>query len=110
ADIVGQADALNRENSGAAGVDGQTVADIEDYGVERWLAELQEEVGTERYQPQPVRRVLIPKESGVGDRPLGIPPLRDRVVQTAAKLVLEPIFKAAFNDPTYGSRPGRHPP
>jgi len=73
ADILAHAYALNRENSGAAGVDGQTVADIEDYGVERWLAELQEEVGTERYQPQPVRRVLIPKESGVGDRPLGIP-------------------------------------
>ena len=107
ADILAHAYALNRENGGAAGVDGQTFADIEEYGVERWLAELQEEVRTERYHPQPVRRVLIPKESGVGDRPLGIPPIRDRVVQTAAKLVLEPIFEAEFDDAAYGYRPGR---
>ena len=106
-DILAHAYALNRENGGAAGVDGQTFADIEAYGVERWLAELQEEVRTERYQPQPVRRVLIPKESGVGERPLGIPPIRDRVVQTAAKLVLEPIFEAEFDDTAYGYRPGR---
>jgi RNA-directed DNA polymerase len=70
ADILAYAYALNRENGGASGVDGQTFADIEAYGVERWLAELQEEMRTECYQPQPVRRVLIPKESGVGERPL----------------------------------------
>jgi RNA-directed DNA polymerase len=98
---------LNRQNDGASGVDGQTFADIEAYGVERWLAELQEEVRTERYHPQPVRRVMIPKASGVGERPLGLPSIRDRVVQAAAKLVLEPIFEAEFDDAAYGYRPGR---
>ena len=88
-------------------MDGQTFADIEAYGVERWLAELQEEVRTERYHPQPVRRVMIPKASGVGERPLGLPSIRDRVVQAAAKLVLEPIFEAEFDEAAYGYRPGR---
>ena len=106
-DILAHAYALNRQNDGVPGVDGQTFADIEAYGVERWLAELQEEVRTERYHPQPVRRVLIPKASGVGERPLGLPPIRDRVVQAAAKLVLEPIFEAEFDEAAYGYRPGR---
>jgi RNA-directed DNA polymerase len=106
-DILTHAYALNRNNGGAPGVDGQTFADIEAYGVERWLAELQEEVRTERYRPQPVRRVLIPKASGSGERPLGLPSIRDRVVQAAAKLVLEPIFEAEFDDAAYGYRPGR---
>lgn len=107
ADILAHAYALNRQNDGAPGVDRQTFADIEAYGVERWLAELQEEVRTERYQPHPVRRVMIPKASGVGERPLGLPSIRDRVVQAAAKLVLEPIFEAEFDDAAYGYRPGR---
>src|SRR4029450_13250055 len=106
-DILAHAYALNRQNDGAPGVDGQTFADIEVYGVERWLAELQEELRTERYHPLPVRRVLIPKPSGVGERPLGIPPIRDRVAQMAAKLVLEPIFEAEFDDAAYGYRPQR---
>jgi RNA-directed DNA polymerase len=106
-DILAHVYALNRQNGGAPGVDGQTFADIEAYGVERWLAELQEEVRTERYHPQPVRRVMIPKASGVGERPLGLPSIRDRVVQAAAKLVLEPILEAEFDDAAYGYRPGR---
>jgi RNA-directed DNA polymerase len=106
-DILAQAYALNRQNGGSAGVDGQTFADLEAYGVERWLGELQEELRTERYRPLPVRRVLIPKPSGVGERPLGIPPIRDRVAQMAAKLVLEPIFEAEFDDAAYGYRPQR---
>jgi RNA-directed DNA polymerase len=106
-DILAHAYALNRQNGGSAGVDGQTFADIEAYGVERWLAELQEELRTKRYRPLPVRRVLIPKPSGVGERPLGIPPIRDRVAQMAAKLVLEPIFEAEFDDAAYGYRPQR---
>jgi RNA-directed DNA polymerase len=106
-DILAHAYALNRQNGGSAGADGQTFADIEAYGVERWLAELQEELRTERYRPLPVRRVLIPKPSGVGERPLGIPPIRDRVAQMAAKLVLEPIFEAEFDDAAYGYRPHR---
>jgi len=82
-DILTHASALNRTNGGAPGVDGQTFADIEAYGVERWLAEWQEEVRTERYRPQPVRRAMIPKASGSGERPLGLPSIRERVVQAA---------------------------
>jgi RNA-directed DNA polymerase len=106
-DILAHAYALNRQNDGAPGVDGQTFAAIEADGVERWLAKLQEEIRSEQYHPQPVRRVMIPKASGVGERPLGLPSIRDRVVQVAAKLVLEPIFEAEFDDAAYGYRPGR---
>src|SRR2546427_4484903 len=107
ADILAHAYACCRANGGAPGVDGETFSRIEAYGVERWLDELREEVRTERYTPQPVRRVMIPKASGVGQRPLGIPPIRDRVVQTAALLVLEPIFEADFDEAAYGYRPKR---
>jgi retron-type reverse transcriptase len=106
-DILVHAYALSRENGGAPGVDGVTFAQIEAYGVERWLGELREEVRTGRYTPQPVRRVMIPKSGGVGQRPLGIPTIRDRVVQTAAKLVIEPIFEADFDEAAYGYRPRR---
>lgn len=106
-DIMAHAYRLCRANGGAPGVDGQTFSDIESQGVEPWLTELAEEVKTERYRPQPVRRVMIPKPDGVSMRPLGIPTIRDRVVQTAAKLVLEPIFEADFNDAAYGYRPRR---
>lgn len=74
------------------GVDGETFARIETDGVDRWLGELREEGRIGRDTPQPVRRVVIPKSSGVGQRPLGIPTIRDRVVQTAATLVLEPML------------------
>jgi RNA-directed DNA polymerase len=106
-DILAHAYALSRENSGAPGVDGVTFAQIETYGVERWLGELREEVRAGRYTPQPVRRVMIPKSGGVSQRPLGIPTIRDRVVQTAAKLVIEPIFEADFDEAAYGYRPRR---
>lgn len=106
-DTMAHAYRLCRSNAGAPGVDGQTFTDIEEYGDERWLTELAEEVRTGRYRPQPVRRVMIPKPDGVSMRPLGIPTIRDRVVQTAVKLVLEPIFEADFDDAAYGYRPRR---
>jgi retron-type reverse transcriptase len=106
-DILAHAYVCCRANGGAPGVDGETFARIDGCGVERWLAALREEVQTKRYTPQPVRRVMIPKSSGVGQRPLGIPTIRDRVVQTAATLVLAPIFEADFDEAAYGYRPQR---
>ena len=93
-------------NRGAAGVDGQTLAGMEAQGLGKWLAEIREELRTKRYKPQPVRRKMISKPGG-GERPLGIPTIRDRVVQTAAKLVLEPIFEADMEPCAYGYRPKR---
>jgi len=95
-----------KANDGAAGVDGVRFEDIEAYGEERWLGELRQELVEERYRPQPVRRVKIPKPGG-GERPLGIPTIRDRVVQTAVVLFLEPIFEADFEDNVYAYRPKR---
>jgi RNA-directed DNA polymerase len=106
-DILAYAYARCRANGGAPGADGMTFTRIDADGVERWLDELREEVRTGRYTPQPVRRVMIPKSSGVGQRPLGIPTIRDRVVQTAATLVIEPIFEADFDEAAYGYRPKR---
>jgi RNA-directed DNA polymerase len=106
-DILAHAYGLSRANGGAPGVDGETFAHIEAVGRDHWLGALREEVRTGRYTPQPVRRVLIPKASGVGQRPLGIPTIRDRVVQTAAVLVLEPIFEADFDEAAHGYRPKR---
>ena len=87
ADILRHAYALARANEGAPGVDGLTFATIEAEGLEAWLAGLREDLIAKTYRPEPVRRVMIPKPGG-GERPLGIPTIRDRVVQTAAKLVL----------------------
>ena len=97
-DILRHAYALARANAGAPGVDGMTFAAIEASGLEAWLAGLREELVSKTYRPNPVRRVSIPKPDGEGERLLGIPTIRDRVVQTAAKLVLEPIFEADFED------------
>jgi RNA-directed DNA polymerase len=105
-DILYHAYRLARSNGGAPGVDGVDFADIEAAGLEEWLASLREELRTEMYKPKPVRRVMIPKPGG-GERPLGIPTIRDRVAQTAAKLVLEPIFEADLSDSAFGYREGR---
>jgi RNA-directed DNA polymerase len=105
-DILRHAYGLARANAGAPGVDGVTFAQIEEQGLEAWLTGLREELVSKTYRPDPVRRVMIPKNGG-GERALGIPTIRDRVVQTAAKLVLEPIFEADFEDNAYGYRPAR---
>src|SRR5262249_47426517 len=89
ADILAHAYEVARTNAGAPGVDGRTFEHIEASGLQEWLAGLREDLVARTYRPMPVRRVMIPKPGG-GDRPLGIPTIRDRVVQTAAKLVLEP--------------------
>lgn len=105
-DILAHAWALSRANRGAPGVDGVTFEQIEAQGVEGWLSGLQEEVKSKRYRPEAVRRVMMDKAGG-GTRPLGLPTIKDRVVQTAAKLVLEPIFEADMEDCAYGYRPKR---
>jgi RNA-directed DNA polymerase len=105
-DILEHAYALARANAGAPGVDGMSFAEIEATGVEKWLAGLREDLISKTYRPAPVRRVMLPKPGG-GERPLGIPTIRDRVAQTAAKLVLEPIFEADLDDSAYGYRPRR---
>ncbi len=105
-DVLAHAYALSQQHQGAPGVDGVTFADIEAAGVEGWLAAGQEALRTQTYRPQPVRRMLIEKEGG-GERPLGIPTIRDRVVQTAVLLILQPIFEADLEPMAYGYRPGR---
>lgn len=106
-DILAHAYAQCRSNKGAPGVDRQDFADVEAYGVQRWLAELALALRAESYQPDPIRRVFIPKANGKL-RPLGISTLRDRVCMTAAMLVLEPIFEADLPSEQYAYRPGRN--
>ena len=105
-DILDWAFTRCRSNGGAPGVDAQSFADIEAYGRARWLGELAEELRNETYRPQPVRRVYIPKPDGK-QRPLGIPCIKDRVVQMAAVLVLEPIFEADLQPEQHAYRPKR---
>ena len=105
-DILRHAYRLANAKGGGAGVDGITFKMIEKEGVEEWLSGIRKELRAKTYKPQPVRRVMIPKPGG-GQRPLGIPTIRDRVIQTAAKLVIEPIFEADLEPNVYGYRPKR---
>jgi RNA-directed DNA polymerase len=108
-DVLTFAYRLCRANGGAPGVDGQTFEDIKDYGVMRWLDELATELREKSYRPEAVRRVMIPKPGQKGRyRPLGIPTIKDRVVETAAMLVLEPIFEADLQPEQYAYRPKRN--
>ena len=104
-DVLADAYRRCRHNGGAAGVDGEAFSDIDSQGVERWLGNLRQELTTRKYAPSPLRRVWIPKSNG-GQRPLGIPTIRDRVVQMAALFVLGPIFEADLLDEQYGFREG----
>ncbi len=106
ADILQYAYRSAKANGGSAGMDGMTFDQIELNGAEEWLSGIRKELREKTYLPQPVLRVMIPKPGG-GSRPLGIPTVRDRVVQTAAKLVIEPIFEADLEPNTYGYRPKR---
>jgi len=105
-DVLWEAWVRVQRNKGAAGVDKQTLVVVREYGVERLLGELQRDLRARSYHPWPVRRVEIPKPQG-GRRPLGIPTVRDRIAQQAARIVLEPIFEADFLDVSYGFRPRR---
>ena len=113
ADKVWRTDILNaawsdaRRNGGVAGVDGETFESIEEAGVDRWIGELARDLKEGTYRPKPVRRVLIPKKQRGKFRPLGIPCIRDRVAQTAAMLVLSPIFEADLQPEQYAYRPNR---
>jgi RNA-directed DNA polymerase len=105
-DILLHAFRLAKANGGSAGADGMTFEQIESEGIEEWLSGIREQLRAKTYQPQPVLRVMIPKPGGER-RPLGIPTIGDRVIQTAAKLVLEPIFEADLEPNAYGYRPRR---
>src|SRR5438270_4059085 len=108
-DILQHAYALVKANKGAPGVDGQSFEQIESEGLEKWLEGIRNDLRAKTYQPQAVRRVMIPKPGG-GERPVVIPTIRDRVVQTAAQLLLEPSLEADSDPNAYGYRPKRSAP
>jgi RNA-directed DNA polymerase len=106
-DVLRRAWAAVRANNGAPGIDKTTLAQAEEYGVDRLLGELASELREGRYRPLPARRVLIPKPGSGEQRPLSIPSVRDRIVQAAVKIVLEPVFEAGMLDCSFGFRPRR---
>ncbi|MGH3406742.1 MAG: reverse transcriptase domain-containing protein [Streptosporangiaceae bacterium] len=108
-DVLWRAWAAVRRNNGAPGIDKITLAAVEEYGIDRLLGELASELREGRYRPLPARRVYIPKPGSLAgeQRPLSIPPVRDRIVQAAVKIVLEPVFEADFLPVSFGFRPKR---
>jgi group II intron reverse transcriptase/maturase len=106
-DVLQRAWVMVYRNDGAPGIDGTTLAEVKEYGVDRLLDELADELKDRRWRPLPARRVLIPKPGSADTRPLSIPSVRDRIVQAAAKIVLEPIFEADFLPCSFGFRPKR---
>ncbi len=106
-DVLWRAWAAVRSNNGAPGIDKITLAAVEEYGIDRLLGELAGELREGRYRPLPARRVFIPKPGSREQRPLSIPPVRDRIVQAALKIVLEPVFEADFLPVSFGFRPRR---
>src|SRR4051812_3857327 len=106
-DVLSRAWAAVRRNNGAPGIDATTLADVEEYGVTRLLGEVAADLKDRRWRPFPARRVFIPKPGSKDRRPLSIPTVRDRIVQAALKIVLEPVFEAGFLPCSYGFRPKR---
>ncbi len=106
-DVLWRAWVAVRSNNGAPGIDKVTLGQVEEYGVTRLLGELARELREGRYRPLPARRVLIPKPGTTEQRRLSIPPVRDRIVQAAVKIVLEPVFETDFLPCSFGFRPGR---
>lgn len=105
-DVLQEAWRRVKANKGSSGIDGITIEDIEAEGADRYLTQIQMELKSGSYRPLPVRRVMIPKPDG-SQRPLGIPSVKDRIVQMAAKIAIEPVFEADFKDCSYGFRPKR---
>lgn len=105
-DILQEAWKRVKASKGAGGVDKITITDVESYGVDKFLNDIAETLKNGEYRPLPTKRVYIPKGDGK-ERPLGLPTIRDKIVQTATKLVIEPIFEADFKDNSYGFRPKR---
>ena len=93
-----------KANKGSSGVDGIKIEDVEAMGIEKYLSEIKSELMNGKYQPSPVKRVMIPKPDG-SERPLGIPTVKDRIVQMATKIAIEPVFEADFRECSYGFRP-----
>ena len=105
-DVLSEAWKRVKANKGSSGVDGIEIEDIETMGIEKYLTEIKEELMDGKYKPSPVRRVMIPKPDG-SKRPLGIPTVKDRIVQMATKIAIEPVFEADFRECSYGFRPKR---
>ena len=106
-DILYEAWKRVRANDGSAGIDNQTIEEVEAYGVDKIIEEIQEILRENNYNPPPVRRIYIPKADG-SERPLGIPTVKDRIIQSAMKLMIEPVLEADFKDCSYGFRPKRN--